>query len=788
MADRDPGAKRGLFRRGTRAETDAPEVTPEADSPGPRRDRRSSGEMFAKSGNFEDPWSSDAWAEDGWNDEWADPKSRASVRPAAAPRSADVDAWLQSDQTEFADATADTARKWVPDAGAKLGATWDEPEVSPMQVGSAGAAEVAVPTALTPPPIVDPVAVELERSLAWVEPPKPFPAKQEAQLPSAPSFMKSTEPKLEAPKPEVIETKFESKAPVVETPVEKAVIETPVIETPVVETPVVETPVDEKPVAKPPVIETAAVKMPTVDAPANSAPANKIFEPAKESVKEAVHEPVKESAPQKPLAPIAPVGATWDAEPELPEPPTATANASTVSTPIFAQTQAAEVLEVDSTLDAALTSEFPNASGSITPLPIPEKAILGDGWDDAPVTWKDDPVVRSLDDDFVQDYTGEIEVSSLPADLERRSIPRTVPQSLVPEQYDDLDRSIDLDLAEELDHELATYVRPDRKAGRQIPTAPVAKAKKLKPEPEPISTPKRAPIVAPQSVSPQSVDDDVWDDVDPNALAASRLDTELNDAPALTKPIDRALNAPAKPANSLAKPTLPKANAPAADLSGPIGVPKAEKISLEKTGAESTAEGKTAPEAPEVSNVPKLASKRVPGSATVPSQLGGETSAPKRQWSPPPQATASDMSVVRLLMTSGLALAALAVVRLVVALVATVKASSETNSFGDRLVDASNNLGPEQSVLLILAVTLAILGRYVAHGRIEAVNRLTGRACGVILAASCATLLLSVARVINEVGTDGANFASSAQAFVEFLAVGGMSIVAMVAAWSTSAE
>jgi hypothetical protein len=616
--------------------------------------------------------------------------------------------------------------------------------------------------------------------------------------------MKSTEPKLDAPKPAVIEAKIETpvintpavetpvvETPIVETPVtntpaietpviDTPTVETPVVDTPTVETPVVETPVVETPIAKPPVIEPAAVNMPLVEPALETAPANKIFESVKESL--------KESAPQKPLAPITPVGATWDAEPELPEATKATVSSPTVSSPIFAQTQDAEVLEVDSTFDAALTSEFPNASGSITPLPIPEDTILGDGWDDAPVTWKDDPVVRSLDDDFVQDYTGEIEVSSLPADVERRSIPRTVAQSLVPEQYDDLDRSIDLDLAEELDHELATYVRPDRKAGRQIPAAPAAKAKKLKPEPEPISAVKRAPIVAPKSVSEQPVDDDVWDDVDPNALAASRLDAELNDAPSLTKPIDRVPDKPAKLASSLAKSALPKANVAAADVSGPIGAPKAEKINLEKTGAERTGAGKIAADVPEVSNVPKLASKRVPESATVPSQLGGETSAPKRQWSPPPQATAGDMSVVRLLMTSGLALAALAVVRLVVALVATVKASSETNSFGDRLVDASNNLGPEQSVLLILAVTLAILGRYVAHGRIEAVNRLTGRACGVILAASCATLLLSVARVINEVGTDGANFASSAQAFVEFLAVGGMSIVAMVAAWSTSAE
>ncbi len=126
MAERDPGARRGLFRRAPRVDT--PEANP-TDNPTPRRERRSTGEMFTpRQPAVEDPWSSDAWADDGWNDAWDDRSRRASIRPAAAPRSAAVDAWLESDQVEFADVTADIARKWVPDPGGGRGVTWDEPE------------------------------------------------------------------------------------------------------------------------------------------------------------------------------------------------------------------------------------------------------------------------------------------------------------------------------------------------------------------------------------------------------------------------------------------------------------------------------------------------------------------------------------------------------------------------------------------------------------------------------------------------------------------------------------
>ncbi len=57
-----------------------------------------------------------------------------------------------------------------------------------------------------------------------------------------------------------------------------------------------------------------------------------------------------------------------------------------------------------------------------------------------------------------------------------------------------------------------------------------------------------------------------------------------------------------------------------------------------------------------------------------------------------------------------------------------------------------------------------------------------------ILGAASTTLLLAVARLVNNLGVDGATFASSAQAVVEFLAIGGISLVAISAAWSTSAD
>ncbi len=125
MAENGNRGKRGWLRRGTaKAEPmsrpDLPGVAtgsgsatrPPVDDP-------------TRAGAFGDPWSADAWSDEGWDDGWNDRTRRARVRPAAEPRSADVDAWLESDQTQFADMTADMARKWkakVPDA---VGSTWD---------------------------------------------------------------------------------------------------------------------------------------------------------------------------------------------------------------------------------------------------------------------------------------------------------------------------------------------------------------------------------------------------------------------------------------------------------------------------------------------------------------------------------------------------------------------------------------------------------------------------------------------------------------------------------------
>jgi hypothetical protein len=437
--------------------------------------------------------------------------------------------------------------------------------------------------------------------------------------------------------------------------------------------------------------------------------------------------------------PVLPVGSTWDAEPVNP----VEAFQTDIST------------DIDESLRAELEGGPSSSRASaVTPMSTstttPAADIMGAGWDDEPdaQTWKDDPVVRSLDDDFVEDVATSVVVDrSVPVDAERRSVPRSVQASLVPDEYDaydDVDRSIDLDLAEELDHELPTFVRHERKAVSGAPTKP--KARKA----DPVATPKRAaigtslptpPLAFPKAETPLQtvksaqlepaaskptaatvlIDDDVWDDIDPNSLAASRLDEQLEDRPKGTnKPISAAKPAPQR------TPLKPKPITP-------------ELVTAE------------------------------------------------RKWSPAP-ANATDLSIVRLLMTSGLGLAGLAVVRLVLALVSTIKGSTETKGFGVRLVDASINLGTEQAVLLVLAVTFAILGRFVAHGRIESVNRLTGRACGVILGAASAALLLATARLINDLGTSGAGFASRCQAVLEFLAVGGISLVAIVAAWSTSAE
>jgi hypothetical protein len=798
MADRDSGAKRGLFRRGARGETDAP--APESPvTPVPRRERRASGEMFQKpAGGFEDPWSSDAWAEDGWNDEWADPKSRASIRPAAAPRSADVDAWLESDQTEFADATADMARKWVPDGGKTgAGATWDEPEnpasprpdiddraqdfstpkVETLKVETPEAAKVDVPEApvfeapkleaakleaakLEAPKVELPKsdalptgivmksaadafvpapeaklsafetpAVELAKTDLKLETPKPDAAKFDAAKPDVAKFdaTRAEAPKLETPqvdaaKPDAAKTdgaKFETSRTTIP-------VETPTV----VGTP--PPPVEPLSWMDAPKVVARPAPLPKVTPTSTTTPATPATTPTSTSPAAATSSTV----------PVLPVGSTWDAEPVKP--------VQAFQTDLSTDTDIDESLRAElegkpkTSLAAAVTKTTPATPAT------PASDIMGAGWDDEPEpqTWKDDPVVRSLDDDFVEDVATSVVVDrSVPVDAERRSVPRSVQASLVPDEYDaydDVDRSIDLDLAEELDHELPTFVRHERKAAAGTPTKP--KARKA----DPVATPKRAaigtsmptpPLAFPKAETPLPkakpaelvpaaskptaattlIDDDVWDDVDPNSLAASRLDEQLEDRPKGTnKPIPAAKPAPQR------TPLKPKPVTP-------------------------------------------------------------ELVAPERKWSSAPT-NATDLSIVRLLMMSGLGLAGLAVVRLVLALVSTIKGSTETNGFGVRLVDASINLGTEQAVLLVLAVTFAILGRFVAHGRIESVNRLTGRACGVILGAASATLLLAAARLINDLGADRADFASQSQAALEFLAVGGISLVAIAAAWSTSAE
>ena len=566
----------------------------------------------------EDPWSSDAWADDGWNDEWDDRSRRASIRPAAAPRSAAVDAWLESDQVQFADVTADIARKWVPDLAANRGVTWDEPEPT----GDARRSHA--------PDVSD------------SQPPEP--ASDVSADPSTPHVV---EPAVE----QVVEPVTASIPEYVREPVVAQVVE-PVLEQ----------------VA---IIDSATVRVEALrPVPSNDA-------------------------------------ISWVARPAI-------ANEN-----------------VEELLNQLLSTTDTGAN------PDP---IMGSGWDEADqIDWKDDPVVRALDDDFAPDDSVAADTSALAPELERRSVPRVLRQSALPEAYDELDRSIDLDLAEELDHELPTYVaRRDRK---QPPTPP--KTKKKVPE-QP--SPRRSSIGAPSSAATPPLKastppvaaqkpaadappndahkDEYWDDIDPNALAASKLDIELADGPSATN-----LQA---------------------------GRPRAT----------------TQPVAA-VQPKPKLA-KNVADA--------------RLDHNVEPLSPVSAKSLVRLLLTSGLGLGALAVLRLVIAMVATVKASTEITSFGDRLVDAANNLGAEQGVLLILSITLVILGKYASLGKAQSIARLTGRVCGIVLAAASATLLLGMAKLVNALGADEASFASSAQALVEFLAFGGMSLVAMYAAWTSAVD
>jgi hypothetical protein len=128
MAENGNRGMRGWLRRGSVKTEPASRPNPPgaATGPGAASGTRPALDDPARSAAFGDPWSADAWSDEGWDDGWNDRTRRASVRPAAEPRSADVDAWLESDQTQFADVTADMARKWKANVPEAVGSTWDD--------------------------------------------------------------------------------------------------------------------------------------------------------------------------------------------------------------------------------------------------------------------------------------------------------------------------------------------------------------------------------------------------------------------------------------------------------------------------------------------------------------------------------------------------------------------------------------------------------------------------------------------------------------------------------------
>jgi hypothetical protein len=128
MAENENRGMRGWLRRGSAKTEPAsrPNSPGTATGPGAASGIRPAVDDPTRSAAFGDPWSADAWSDEGWDDGWNDRTRRASVRPAAEPRSADVDAWLESDQTQFADVTADMARKWKANVPAAVGSTWED--------------------------------------------------------------------------------------------------------------------------------------------------------------------------------------------------------------------------------------------------------------------------------------------------------------------------------------------------------------------------------------------------------------------------------------------------------------------------------------------------------------------------------------------------------------------------------------------------------------------------------------------------------------------------------------
>ncbi len=148
----DDKGKRGLFRRARPSAESREPVRNSTDRALPKTvepkvvEPKRSGDMFARRSR-DDSWSSSAWDDDGWDDDFSDRSRRSSIRPAAEPKPADVDAWLTSDKDNFDDITRDIAVKWSGKGASNAassnaasstgvtsaGVTWDD-EVADAQV------------------------------------------------------------------------------------------------------------------------------------------------------------------------------------------------------------------------------------------------------------------------------------------------------------------------------------------------------------------------------------------------------------------------------------------------------------------------------------------------------------------------------------------------------------------------------------------------------------------------------------------------------------------------------
>ena len=148
-------------------------------------------------------------------------------------------------------------------------------------------------------------------------------------------------------------------------------------------------------------------------------------------------------------------------------------------------------------------------------------------------------------------------------------------------------------------------------------------------------------------------------------------------------------------------------------------------------------------------------------------------------------AKSSELPMTRLFLGSGLALAALSALRVVLALLSTLTASTDQSNRGDRFVDAAKVLGPVHGLLLVVATALILLGHYVGRDRLESVANLTGRGCGVIIATSAVTVMMAVATLVSDISDNGA-WGASLQAVVDFAVLGGAAAVAAGMAWSAT--